>query len=94
MILLRTPPQTPPAHTYTITTHTHTHTNHSHSRNQLKGMLEMYAKMKESDFGQEETNIMAGVVDFSHKTVGECMTNLTEVLVLLFVINIIIMILS
>ena len=31
-----------------------------YSRNQLKGMLDMYAKMKETDFGQEETNIMAG----------------------------------
>ena len=50
-----------------------------YSRNQLKGMLEMYANMKETDFGAEETNMMAGVVDFSNKAVGECMTHLREV---------------
>ena len=50
-----------------------------YSRNQLKGMLEMYANMKETDFGTEETNMMAGVVDFSNKIVGQCMTHLKEV---------------
>ena len=50
-----------------------------YSRNQLKGMLEMYAKTKEADFGQEETKVMAGVVDFSQKNVGACMTPLRDV---------------
>ena len=43
-----------------------------YSRNQVKGVLEIYASMKETDFGAEKTNMMAGVVDFSKTTVGEC----------------------
>ncbi|EKX51381.1 hypothetical protein GUITHDRAFT_65872 [Guillardia theta CCMP2712] len=53
-----------------------------YSRNQLKGMLEMYAKMQDTDFQQEDTNIMAGALDFGKKTVGTCMTKIEEVFML------------
>jgi metal transporter CNNM len=51
-----------------------------YSRNQLKGLLSMYSKMeKETGIGQEETTIMAGVVDFHGKKVGDCMTAIKDV---------------
>jgi metal transporter CNNM len=50
-----------------------------YNRNQIKGMLSMYSKMKETDMGHEETTTMAGVVDFQAKQVGDCMTAIQDV---------------
>eukprot|EP00290_Baffinella_frigidus_P002445 CAMPEP_0180186904 /NCGR_PEP_ID=MMETSP0986-20121125/43239_1 /TAXON_ID=697907 /ORGANISM="non described non described, Strain CCMP2293" /LENGTH=692 /DNA_ID=CAMNT_0022140953 /DNA_START=14 /DNA_END=2093 /DNA_ORIENTATION=+ len=50
-----------------------------YSRNQLKTLLAEYARSKNSEFGAKETNIMAGALDFEHKTVGSCMTPIEQV---------------
>ena len=49
------------------------------SRISLQTLLEEYAQQKNSEFGQKETDIMTGALNFEHKTVGTCMTPIEEV---------------
>uniref|UniRef100_A0A7S1EIT6 CNNM transmembrane domain-containing protein n=3 Tax=Hemiselmis andersenii TaxID=464988 RepID=A0A7S1EIT6_HEMAN len=53
-----------------------------YSRNQLKRLVMMYSRIKDSEFQEVETNIVSGALDFSKKSVGSCMTPIKDTFML------------